>query len=63
MEPDNLLGAEFCGAGNWSEARQDLYAWSDARCSAQLPYVCMMRGEGGARSGRLRQVHAPPACC
>jgi hypothetical protein len=44
-EPDNLAGGEFCGAANYSETRQDLYAWSDSRCSAQLPYICMIRGE------------------
>ena len=50
-EPDNLAGGEYCGAANYSETRQDLYAWSDSRCSARLPYMCMIRG-GRQLAGR-----------
>ena len=44
-EPNNRNGIESCGAGNFTEARNNASAWADASCNVRLPYMCRMLGE------------------
>jgi hypothetical protein len=44
-EPDNRGGAEACGAGNFSEARNNASGWADASCGLRLPFMCRSLSE------------------
>jgi hypothetical protein len=43
-EPDNRAGNEFCGAGNYTQAYGNAWAWSDFNCSVAMPFVCRQDG-------------------
>jgi hypothetical protein len=43
-EPDNRNGQEACGAGNFTEARNNASAWADASCGLRLPFMCRLMG-------------------
>jgi hypothetical protein len=43
-EPDNRNGQEACGAGNFTEGRNNASAWADASCGLRLPFMCRLMG-------------------
>lgn len=44
-EPNNLLGYEFCGVANSSQATDAAWGWSDVRCDNSFIFICMTRRE------------------
>jgi hypothetical protein len=48
-EPANLMGAETCGASNFSEAFAGTWGWASQQCKQELVYMCEQNREWHAR--------------
>lgn len=44
FEPNNKLGSELCGVGNWSQVygQPSAWGWSDTKCNGQFPPMCRL---------------------
>lgn len=59
-EPANLMGAETCGAANFSEAFAGTWGWASQQCKQELVYMCEQNREW--RAQQLGAMHDEAAC-